>query len=480
MLQSIAWKRLSWERALTTRRPIARSLSSTPAKLEVDGEGEKNEHPQAFVKAKLSPGEWDPKRTDPYFRPKPNPRFISAEDFANRPAVGFDNEFSSYRDNMIELTWMDQNACKTIYESYINLMVTSHQNHQTTSHEYVVRLIAEKYQINTIRVAGIIQLQHAEEQMARHNPELLCPEQADHAEQVIQQNIRDAYKSEKLQPPRRFLEDPAGNHGRGEPDEISTQWSKLDDIYDLEKRLDAAHVRDAARAQILIDNHLYKEDKDEAQEFVKLDAAAQRLIKAKEKLQKVMETEASNSTSKTTIPYPETNGNGESRRQWKYVAQIVNTRKLKKKKHEQGRRGHSIPTSYTNNTMGNTLVEQNGELRVATVEEAKQTAWKPTRTGSNEYLYEGVKKAWIERTLRGNTEVWGKGQRKTRASDSVDDTSMKSDSDTLKDETETKADLEVQDNHETSSEVETVEPTSGQNVPKDENAEEGESGKESK
>ena len=78
-----------------------------------------------------------------------------------------------------------------------------------------------------------------------------------------------------------------------------------------------------------------------------------------------------------------------------------------------------IVAASTNNTIGNTLVEHNGELRIATVAEAKQTAWKPTRTASNEYLYEGVKRAWIERTLQGKKEVWGKVERQTRASDSI-------------------------------------------------------------
>ncbi len=63
-------------------------------------------------------------------------------------------------------------------------------------------------------------------------------------------------------------------------------------------------------------------------------------------------------------------------------------------------------------------MEHDGELRIATVAEAKQTAWKPTRTRSNEYLFEGAKNAWLERTLKGKTSVWGLAPR-TRASDSA-------------------------------------------------------------
>lgn len=68
--------------------------------------------------------------------------------------------------------------------------------------------------------------------------------------------------------------------------------------------------------------------------------------------------------------------------------------------------------------MENTLVEENGILRVATVEEAKNVAWKPTRTKSNEYIYDGVKKAWLEKTIDRNTGVWGKAPR-TAAADVV-------------------------------------------------------------
>jgi hypothetical protein len=429
-----AWRRLPLDRAFACRYPGSRAFSSRPAhrgaaKSDDKETPEEKIHPQAFVKAKLTPGEWDMNRTDPYFRPKPHRQsnLISAEDFANRPPVGFDNEFSTYQDAMISLSWMDQKTCRAIYDTYVNMMVFGQQNHQSTSHEYVTRFIAEKYQITTMRAAGIIQLQHAEEQMQQHSPELLCPEQAKYAEETIIQNIRDAYKSERIplpggNNPRNsipFVEDPVGIHGRGEPDETSTQWSPADDIYDMEQKLTQADSRDQERAQILIDNHLYREDKDEEEELVKTDATSKKLLQAKEKLKNEMESKAATAAGdkRTIIPYPETNAKGERRDRWKYVAQIVNTRNLKRKQHEWGHR--KIPTtSYTNNKLGNTLVEQDGELRIASVAEAKQAAWKPTRTRSNEYLFEGAKKAWLEKTLKGKSDVWGKAPR-TRASDSI-------------------------------------------------------------
>jgi hypothetical protein len=58
-------------------------------------------------------------------------------------------------------------------------------------------------------------------------------------------------------------------------------------------------------------------------------------------------------------------------------------------------------------TIDNTLVEQNGELRVASVAEAKGTAWKPVRN-ELEFTFGDVKQAWLRRTLHGEVEGWGR------------------------------------------------------------------------
>jgi hypothetical protein len=162
-----------------------------------------------------------------------------------------------------------------------------------------------------------------------------------------------------------------------------------DDIFDMDAKLEAANKRDDELARILINEHVYKEDVDESTLEVKTDGAAKRL------------------TSNKEIPYPETNAQGTKRQRWKYVAKVVNTRSMRKK----GRR----LTSYTNNNMENTLVEEDGELRVATVEEAKQVAWKPTRTKGTEYIYEGALRAWLEKTIKGKTDVWGSAPKQSAA-----------------------------------------------------------------
>ena len=367
---------------------------------------------QPFVKYKLEPGEWDINRRDPYHRPKPpRNKLTSAEDFANRPPVGFDNEFSTYEDSMIALSWLDSKTCKSIYSLYMDMMVRHQTEHPgRTSHEYVCRVLAQRFQINTWRAAGVVQLQHAEEQMRRNNPELLCDDQAQWAENTILKNIQDAYKSQRALPPNRgrggeqqaFVEDPVGIHGLGEPDEISSSWTTTDDIYDMETKLQKANMRDEELAKILIDGHVYKEDVDESTVQVRTDGVAKRLIKAQQK-QKEENKKQSKDDKVTTvegIPNTENNGQGNKRPRWKYVAQVVNTRAMRKK-------GKKI-TSYANNNMENTLVEEDGTLRVATVEEAKKAAWKPTRTRGNEYIYEGVKKDWLKKTIKGSTDVWGR------------------------------------------------------------------------
>jgi hypothetical protein len=364
---------------------------------------------QPFATFKLEAGEWDIDRKDPFHLPKPPRRsgLISAEDFANRPPVAFENEFSSYDDAMITLSWLDEKTCKQIFQSYLSLMMRAQQEFPgRTSHEYVCRVLAQQYQISTWRAAGVIQLQHNEEQMRQNHPELLCEEQAKHAEEMIKKNIQDAYRADRVSVNpnlnQAFVEDPMGIHGRGAPDEMSSSFTPADDIFDVDAKLKAANERDEKLARILIDEHVYKEDVDESTLEVKTDGSTKRLLKSHE-----LQRQHSATTTGREIPYPETNAKGEKRPRWKYVAKVVNTRAMRTK----GRR----LTCYTNNNMENTLVEEDGNLRIATVEEAKQVAWKPSRTKGNQYIYEGVQRAWLDHTLLGKSGVWGIAPRRSAA-----------------------------------------------------------------
>ena len=381
------------------------SSAAVETKKADDNNDNNTKKKQPFVTASLEPGEWDINRTDPYFRPKPpRSRMISAEDYANRPPVGFENDFSTYEDSMVSLSWLDAKKCRQIYQMYIDMMVLSQREHKTTSHEYVCRVIAQKFNITPMRAAAVVQLQHSEEQLRQHHPELLCEEQAKYAEQAIQQNIRDAYRSERSQQPKDFVEDPVGTHGRGGPDETSKSWVKTDDIYDLEERVVKANVRDEENARLIIDGHVYKEDVDEKQVTVKTDRICKRLIKAQKEQQhnnvNKKPSEDDDDGNDEPIPYPETNAKGIKRPRWKFAAKVVNTRDMRK-------RGRKV-INYTNNNVENTLIEHDGKLRVATVDEAKQVAWKPSRSKDNEYIYQGAKTAWLQKTLEGKTNVWGR------------------------------------------------------------------------
>lgn len=109
--------------------------------------------------------------------------------------------------------------------------------------------------------------------------------------------------------------------------------------------------------------------------------------------------EGSSAAASSKIPWPATNGEGRTRPRWKYVAQTVNTREQKKKRAKH--------RSYTNNNPSNTLVEEDGQLREATLADVKLTSWKPVRNVM-EQSYSGAKRGWLDRTVRGDQTAWGK------------------------------------------------------------------------
>lgn len=58
------------------------------------------------------------------------------------------------------------------------------------------------------------------------------------------------------------------------------------------------------------------------------------------------------------------------------------------------------------NVEGNTIVEQDGKLHVASVAELEKTSWKHVRNES-EFMFQGVKAAWLKRQLEGEVGGWG-------------------------------------------------------------------------
>ena len=97
----------------------------------------------------------------------------------------------------------------------------------------------------------------------------------------------------------------------------------------------------------------------------------------------------------------------ERRPRWKYVAQTINVRQEKKQRDKMaaamgGRRTKLKKKGKTTNT----LVEQDGVLRVATMKEVNDVAWKDVRN-TYEFGFKGVKSAWLKRKA-GERGGWGR------------------------------------------------------------------------
>ena len=388
-----------------------RWLSNTPPKKDEEEFEFVDDLPnkQDFVKVKLEPGEWDINHTDPLHRPpwKNKASIISSEDFANAPTAGFDDEYASPRDAMLVLSWLDRATQDKIYQSYLNLMTKMAETEKTTSHEYVVRVVAQKYNITASRVAGVIQLLHNEDQIRREHPEQkIYYETQDYVDARIAEHIANCYDAFKQPAPEApFIEDPVGVSGMGDIDRRQAGVKEAGDELDYDDLLAKALIRDQREARLWIDNHIYEEDVDEDDVQIKTTADCNKLLKA----QKAMKQQSHAQRDEAITPKPES-GQAEVRPRWKYVAETINTRKLPKKKYRRPRKGKMIK---------NAIVEQDGELRPASVSEVKYTSWKPERN-TLEFTYQGVKQAWLERKLQGKTDGWGRVERPAEPEEKLD------------------------------------------------------------
>jgi len=114
-------------------------------------------------------------------------------------------------------------------------------------------------------------------------------------------------------------------------------------------------------------------------------------------------------------PYPENNRGhkedpGTRRPRWKYTAQVVNTYMQENpagsKRHGKAVAAHAKGRRHGRVVDGNTVIEQDGALRVASVAELEKTSWKHVRNES-EFIFRGVKEAWLKRQLEGEVGGWG-------------------------------------------------------------------------
>ena len=92
----------------------------------------------------------------------------------------------------------------------------------------------------------------------------------------------------------------------------------------------------------------------------------------------------------------------ERRPRWKFVAQTINVRDGKK---ARGKIGNKKKKKFIKEPKTNTIVEQDGLLRVATVQEVNNVAWKDVRD-IKEFGFKGVKSAWLN-WKKGEKGGWG-------------------------------------------------------------------------
>lgn len=373
-------------------------------------------NPQPFVKIRLQPGESDPlskiykRPPNPLYRPRwtNKAQIISAEDFNARPKVSFSEQFDSMHDAMVVLSWLDEEKRQDIFQMYLHLMVEQDKEFKTTSHEYVMRVIGEKFNLTAVRVAAIVQNCHDEEQAAKEG-RMVNEKMAKYVDAKIKEHIDNAYMAYGEKNPNEFVETPTGVAGIGSS---SGEVVRVEDLYDLDDLIKKADLREKGEAQLLIDEKVYIEDVDNEMVDSNVNTDCLKLVEKAKEFEKSKKDLARNEDNKIEFALPDNgciedeDGNkteSQRRQRWKYVAQTINVRE-QKKVGKKSRRGAKLKQTQKK---GNTLVEENGSTRVASVAEVAQTAWKPERD-ENEFIYKGVKDAWLNRQLKGEKYGWGR------------------------------------------------------------------------
>jgi hypothetical protein len=216
---------------------------------------------------------------DAYWRPpwKNRAEIISAEDIANMPRVTFSEEFESMADGMIVLSWLGDAQASQMYQLYVDLMTAfvKKQEGNTvkekewgvlsahTSHEYAVRVVAQKYNVSTSRAGGVIQLKHNEEQLKR-DPEFEVDHKLQaHVDQKIRAKISEVYRSYGEVDPLEFVEDPIASTGLlGHEDMNGRAVERVSDLMDVDALVERKKREEKQNAIRKIQTHRYVEDVD--------------------------------------------------------------------------------------------------------------------------------------------------------------------------------------------------------------------------
>ncbi|KAL7550084.1 hypothetical protein ACHAWF_013316 [Thalassiosira exigua] len=444
---------------------------------------------------------------DSYWRPPfANKRVevISAQDFANRPRVTFSESYASMYDAMTTLTWMTQKDKDEMYRLYVEMMQAIAEKSDAqkkveerdmtdkdwdvlsahTSHEYVIRVIAQKFNVTSSRAAGVIHLQHREEQHKKDPTFAVRHDLQKFVDEKIRDVIRETYQEYGEKDPLQFFEEPIASSGNVPRENAESPVffgaPELTDVDALTRRVRNRELDDARRR---IREHVYIEDVDDRTRKVVVDREAKRLMRMQETLgglyddldqvnavgadadeggeggegpseegssdagegggtevpeayivkedaKKATKSKKKNGWSPPSArkptpelppvpdaasPLPENGAGhkqvaGSRRPRWKYVAQIINTYDME---NPQGsnRRGKGVARWHKGKRHGrildgNTVIEEGGKLRVASVAELESTSWKHVRNES-EFMFKGAKDAWLQRQLEGEVDGWG-------------------------------------------------------------------------
>ena len=357
---------------------IRRCLSSSN---EVNSTSTSSDFQQKYP---LEAGEWDAEGTDPMSRPAwKNPaRIMSPEDFANRPKVGFAEEFSSMHDGMVVLSWLNAQTKDEMYSMYLELLEQS----PDVSMEYIVRVVAQKFHVSPMRAAAVIDQCHTEERMKAAGQELHQDAQ-DYADAKIQQHITDAYAASRERNPNTdvpFVEDVIA---AAVESNSTTEQIVGNDLIQLNTEESSTNPKQTSlqKAKRAIATRLYPPNQDPSQTFVPITSECETLIQRQ------------NQEFPTPYYYNDNLQEDDStarRPRWKFVAKTISTNQQKKQSKNKKRRKTRKEQSKTQN-LQNTLVEHNGTLRVATIQEASSTAWKSKRNVM-EFTLANVQQAWMD------------------------------------------------------------------------------------
>lgn len=297
------------------------------------------------------------------------------------------------------------------------MMIETESKFGVTSHEYVMRVIGEKYNISSMRVGAIVQNCHDEEQMAKHDPEYVHDKVSEYVDAKIQEHITNCYNAYGEVNPNEYIEEPVESSDL-KLNNSTGAFVSVEDLYDVDELTKAAILREKDDAQLEIDGHVYNEDVDDGDIESKVNKECMELIELQNQAFKEMTDSWKRNEDGVENPMPhggkieteDEDGNiiskdVERRPRWKYVAQTINTREVKKlreKGNGSGRRGKKSKKEMKKNT----LVEQDGLLRVATIKEVNEVAWKAVRDPT-EFGFQGVKTAWLNRK-NGEKGGWGR------------------------------------------------------------------------